>query len=406
MRVMLFVLAVLCCIILNNQSVNASELAPVGYDPVSIWDIGSNVFDWIIDTLDDYFTDNTLDDYQLSDLQIDMVKWAVSQYVAAEDTTIFNQVCDYVINHPGEFDIELVPNGFTFDPRIGLNFYDNLKAYIDSTFVLAEDFVSVNGYHFAHIPPNSSRVVYKSNGVTQTVTNNGSFDVYVGIVYINLSGSTYQCDLRAFAYSGIPNCSVSIYGSLFSSTGNYNGSYASGYYRGYRTGGENVYNNNFENPLGLTEFSNVGAATIAFFGGPVEQGGSEPDGSVYVRPYSEPIKTDLPRIVNNNYEELSTYYYNTYGDQYAEGAISYNNYYLAYDIINYNYSLDVPYWLVNGNKDVDAFEIYDHDFDLQLYDDFEVKPGFIAAVLDVIPEEVMNVLLILACGSVIIIFLR
>lgn len=406
MKVKLFSLAVLCCIIFNIQSASASELAPIGMDPVSIWDMSSDFFSWVVDYLGDFFNGDELDNYELSDLQRDQVKWAVSQYVAAEDSIVFNQVVDYVINHPSDFDIELVPNGFTFEPRIGFEFYDHLKAYIDSTFVLADDFVSVNGYHFALIPPNSSRVVFNSNGQTQLVTNNGSFDIYIGIVYVSINANTHSADLRAFSYSGVPNCSVSIYGSYFTSTGNYNGTYASGYYRGYYTGGLNVYNNNFQNPLGLTEFSSVGAATVAFFGGPVEQGGSEPDGSIYIRPYSEPIKTDLPRIVNNNYDDLSTYYYNTYGDQYAEGAIDYNNYYLAYDIINYNYNLDIPYWLVDGTKQVESFEIYDPDFELQLYDDFEVQPGFIAAVLDVIPEDVMNVLLILACGSVIIIFLR
>lgn len=334
------------CMILSLSSVAYAASLPSVVTDVLIYDISDDIWNYLIDYLDNFRDDLT--NYNASDLSEDMVRWSVSQFVATEEH--FDDIVDYIMAHPDDFPMSLrwTPSLNLFEVNdVSNEFYVHLADYINSTFITQDDIstsiyaygIPAGGYMGTYIqnlcpfpiyliPSTSSQYCY-----VMTYEDWATVNSYRGnILRFSRDGSGLDGTFSYVSYANSPAVKYSDYG-YFGEYGALLGSYAY----------------NFLSNEGYVKFSNSYSAAQAFYGSIVPPSAGEPDGSVYIRPYL-PINTNLPSIINNNYDDISEYYYTTYGDTFEDGDISYNEYYIAYNTVNYEYSFDVPYWLVNGEK--------------------------------------------------------
>ena len=217
---------------------------PLPEDNISIWDTGStsvndpynaeDLFEYSNNFWGDLFDDGRFNNVTVSDNQRYLVELGVSKYVSTHSdeevngvmTSYFDDIVDYVMANPSDFDIYWTPDGFvsalTGNPymnlQFGEDFYNNLADYVIAnyySFPSPDRITTATGGIWIKCPFSYS--VYRIVGSTssQGVSNNA--DVYVSILrsgavaasYYLSSDSAVYCN---FAYINTNNGNASFSG--------------------------------------------------------------------------------------------------------------------------------------------------------------------------------------------------
>lgn len=376
----------------------ADEIVPYeGTTSVSIWD---EAFDEYFDALTHFYSDFT-DDWKLNDLTVTgfqrkSVEYMVTKAGIASDSFTFDAIVDYICANPADFDISYQFDWLAGYGNIvpGANTIDAIQQYVYDNYysIPSPDRITTDTGGLWIKTPFS----YSSYRIVGSTTSNGSTntaDVYVSILrnsgavvasYYTTSDNAVYCN---FAFINPSTGAVgSVSGGPLSNTFTYNGSV-------YRV--SNSTSDFFRSVFsGFAGYSNYTAAFNDFYGY-VPSGEPVSNGDVYVGNEID-ISADLPSIINNDFSQLSEYYYNTYGDTYPDADIDNNYYYNYYNyVIDYSGDFSVPYWLINGTDPVYTFSDPVSDYDLSTIElaDNELPSsynmGWYQDIWDSLPSDVI-----------------
>lgn len=353
----------------------------------------------------------------ISTFQRKYVEKVVSNYVATSNT-YFDDIVDYIIANPSEFDFRIRTDGLSFWGEIG---YDGYAAIAE---VAADYFVSFqtepgsgiyfwgdNAFVFNAYSGNS--YVYRSTCRPCTYVNGNyvydlSGTVYPAWVIPIYNGSSYNyvfCNYITTLPSGLDAIAYAIRGSIGSDgsasvfLGNrpnyYNGTVSSGSYNSRGWSSYQLVINGTSTPLfSDIYYSTISDAVAAFFG--AEQIQEEENGEGYLLPFTTDFNFSIGDILIDN-RDLSNNVYVTFSPSLIkEGDSSVTNYinYYGSNYVNYVYSTYIPYWVVDGDENAIDFTLSDDldstlSFDIdETFDDVNFSGGsnFFQAVFDILPS--------------------
>lgn len=399
-----------------------TSLVPVPEDNISIWDTGTtsvndpynaeDLFEYSNNFWGDLFDDGRFDNVTVSDNQRYLVELGVSKFVSTHAdeevngvmTSYFDDIVDYVMAHPSDFDMYWTPDGFvsaiTGNPymnlQFGEDFYGNLYDYVIANYYTTPSpsggTININGHTWYATPYTDISGYY----ITGSTTNSGMGSADVTIYYsMYKSGSRYYdvwctwstqvCYLAARVTSSWTSFTA------LSNTYTYDGItyYYSNISMAYRpTNTVSDYYN------GLSE-------ALADFYGNFEAPSSEPvsNGKVYIR--EQPIggntlTVSYPALPVSDSKAVSNYYYETYGDTFEDSTTNidnrvYNN--NTTTVYPITYSNDVPLWLVERTVDAPSLEVVTADYSLPSVELEEGDASFWQGLYEALPVSVSVILL-------------
>lgn len=366
----------------------------------------------------------------VSTFQRKYVERVVSNYVATSNQ-YFDNIVDYIIANPSDFDFKIRTDGLSFWGEIGYDGYAAIAELASNFFVSFETSPGSGIYFwgdnaFIFNVYSGSSYVYRSTCRPCVYVNGSVVREYSSTVYpawvipVKVSSNTYNYVFCNYITSLPDGYNAIVYGlgpsnpsftqTFLSNMPNfYNGTLASGSYniRGY-SDNQLVINGTSTPLFSDIYYTSVDDAVAAFFG--AEQIEEQENGEGYLLPFTTDFSFSIGDIIIDSRDLSNNVYINFTPTLIKSGDVSVVNYinYYGSNYVDYVYNTEVPFWVIDGDELPIDFTFSDDlnctlDFSLdETFDDVYFSSGsnFFQSVFDCLPSAISGIFVFLVVLSV------